>query len=67
MTTVKDLIDSLSDCDIDSPIEVAISQYNKLYPIAYCKVDRVINKEDGSTTRLYVSLPDSMRTLVRKD
>jgi hypothetical protein len=59
---VKDMIEKLLQCDPDSHIEVSVNQYGKRYPVAYCEVDTVINKQNGQDTRIIIALPDTMRT-----
>lgn len=64
--TVKQLIESLQKCDPDSNVEVAIMQFNKAWPVAYCKPEFVKSKENGHDTRIYVALPQQMRTSLSK-
>lgn len=63
--TTKELITELQKCDPESRVEISISQYNKNYPVAYCGVDQVCNKQNGQDTRIKIALPKNMRTLVK--
>lgn len=41
MITVQELIDALNEIiDKSQPVEVAINQYGKAYPVAYCKLTK---------------------------
>lgn len=60
--TVRELIAELEKIeDKDKPIEVAIRQYNKAYPVAYTPIFSSLNF-NGDTYRIYTSLPDRVYT-----
>jgi hypothetical protein len=63
--TVKELIEKLQQMDQDAPVEIAIHQYNKIYPVAYMKPTEV-NSRNGVDVRVHASLPDNMRTSTLK-
>lgn len=55
--TVQELIDELQKIeDKTAPIEIAIRQYNKAYPVTYTEIFKSINY-NGNKYRLYTSLP----------
>ncbi len=68
--TIKELIKLLENQEHqDRPVEVSIGQYNKVYPIAYCEIERPTHdtlQTDGHKYRIEISLPKSMRTSTRK-
>lgn len=59
---VEDLVKILLQCDQKSPVEIAIRQYNKVYPIAYVNIEGACDRQNGVSTRVIVSLPNNMRT-----
>ena len=78
MTTVKQLIESLKRFDENMPVEIAISQANKRFPIAYVEPMRSTFLENeyfavsrnGKDVRIEVMLPSNeesmMITSIRK-
>ena len=76
--TVGMLIKSLQEFDENDPVEVAVTQYNKYNPVAYCKIEKSVfsstelycTKRNGRDVRIEIQLPvneDSMMvTMVRK-
>lgn len=66
--TVGEMIESLSKFDKNLPVEIAISQANKIHPVAYCVPQQgrsnivfggYAESPDGRTVRLHCSLPSS--------
>lgn len=62
--TVGQMIDSLSKFNRDLPFEIAISQYNKRFPVAYVKPDcssfdknQFATNVKGDVVRISVYLP----------
>lgn len=62
--TVKQLIESLRKYDENAPIQIAITQYNKTYPVAYLTPDEsamvdglYATMKNGECVRITVSLP----------
>lgn len=65
--TVKQMIESLQRWPMDAKVEVAIEQYNQVYPVAYvppiqsngpgCKPGNYATMPDGNTVRITVMLP----------
>jgi hypothetical protein len=62
--TVQDMINSLMQFPMDAPIEIAVKQANKKYPVAYIapsessQVDNMYaNMFDGKNVRITCMLP----------
>ena len=65
--TVRELIAELEQIENkDSPIEVAIRQYNKAYPVAYTPILNHVNF-NGSTYWIVTTLPNKVHTVGIKD
>jgi len=58
----KDLITQLATLDPEANVMVAIQQYNKVNPVAYCLAFDV----QVFGNRIYCALPDNMHTVERK-
>jgi len=67
--TVKELIALLEKIENkDKEVQIAIRQYNKAYPVAYCAPnDRDYLNQTECAARITVSLPDNMRTMTYKN
>ncbi len=61
----KELIEKLLRLDPEAEVEIAVKQYNKVYPVAYPKAFDVDNYRDG-LIRIYATLPENMFTVERK-
>jgi len=68
LKTVKDLKDALNKIEDDSqPIEIAIKQANKVYPVAYVPIDANTwgtFDSNGSKFRIYAHLPSDDKTFM---
>lgn len=65
---VRQLIDLLQKIENkDDTVEVAIRQYNKVYPIHYGVISEPSPRlqSNGSSHRIVVHLPDNMYTICR--
>lgn len=54
--TVQDMINSLMQFPMDAPVEIAIGQYNKAYPVAYVAPEQTL-QFNTSCVRIQASLP----------
>lgn len=66
--TVAQLIEKLQKIeDKTQPVEIAIRQYNKAYPVAYTEPHNDTHlTQVHNCVRIYTSLPENMRTSKRK-
>lgn len=62
--TVRQLIESLQQYDLDAPVEIAVYQYNKIHPVVYASpVESYMVKgsfatmRNGQDVRIDISLP----------
>lgn len=70
--TVKELIESLQKFPEDANVEIAISQFNKVHPVAYCKPEKTsiyggyifANMKNGKDVRIEVTLPYDEETFM---
>ena len=67
--TVEDVIKSLQEYDKNSPFEIAIHQFNKIHPIAYCQPQKdsygvFVSPQSGNVVRMSVGLPADGKTFM---
>jgi hypothetical protein len=69
MLTVRQLIEALERIeDKGQPVEIALRQYNKTYPVAYVPpFEHLTLSEAWGTVRIHAALPDNMRTMTLKE
>lgn len=62
----QELINLLKECDPESTIEISVNQINNRWPVDYCNIENVINKQNGKDSRIIITIADNLKIIKRQ-